>query len=64
MDKDIKYEVFINLNTYENWEGQLIQVNGGGLTQTFTIGNIYRPTRSFNESIMNLSMNSQWLFRP
>ncbi len=64
VDQHIKYEVLINVNTYENWEGQLIQVNGGGLTQTFTIGNIYRPTRSFNEYIMNLSMNSQWLFRP
>ena len=40
----------MNLNTYKNWEGQLIQVNGGGLTQTFTIGNIYRPPRSLNEN--------------
>ena len=50
VDQHIKYEVLINLNTYGNWEGQLIQVNGGGLTQTFTIGNIYRPPRSLNEN--------------
>ena len=40
----------MNINTYTKWEGQLIQVNGGGLTQTFTIGNIYRPPRSLNEN--------------
>ena len=40
----------MNLNTYTNWEGQFIQVNEGGLTQTFTIGNIYRPPRSLNEN--------------
>ena len=40
----------MNLNTYKNWEGQLIRVNVGCLTQTFTIGNIYRPPRSLNEN--------------
>ena len=50
VDQHIKYEVLINLNIYGNWEGQLIQVNGGGLTPTFTIGNIYRPPRYLNEN--------------
>ena len=50
VDQHINYELVMNLNTYKNWEGQLIQVNGGGLTQTFTIGNIYRPPRSLNEN--------------
>ena len=49
VDQHINYELLMHLNTYTNWEGQLIQVNGGGLTQTFTIGNIYRPPRSLNE---------------
>ena len=37
VDQHINYELLMNLNTYTKWEGQLIQVNGGGLTQTFTI---------------------------
>ena len=38
----------MKLNTYKQWEGQIIQVNGGGLPQTITIGNIYRPPRPLN----------------
>ena len=40
----------IKLNTYTNWEGQLLKVKGGGLSHTFVIGNIYRHSRSLNEN--------------
>ena len=40
----------MKLNIYKHWEGQIIQVNGGGLPQTITIGNIYRPPRPLNEN--------------
>ena len=40
----------MNLNMYKHWAGQIIQVNGGGLPQTTTIGNIYRPPRPLNEN--------------
>ena len=40
VDQHLNYELLMNLNTYKHWEGHLIQVNGGALTQTFTIGNI------------------------
>ena len=49
----------MNLNMYEQWEGHIIQITGGGLSQTVTIGNIYRPpwpsTENFNEFINELS---------
>ena len=50
IDKELNFEVLIKLNTYTNWEGQLLKVKGGGLSQTFVIGNIYRPPRSLNEN--------------
>ena len=43
---------------YEQWEGQIIQITGGGLSQSVTIGNIYRPARpsteNYNEFINEL----------
>ena len=50
IDQELSVEVLIKLNTYTNWEGQLLKVKGGGLSQTFVIGNIYRPPRSLNEN--------------
>ena len=38
----------MKLNTYKHWEGQIIQINGGGLPQTITIGIISRPPRPLN----------------
>ena len=35
---------------YEQWEGQIIQITGGGLSQSITIGNIYRPPRPSTEN--------------
>ncbi len=60
IDKHFDYEVKMKLNMYEQWEGQIIQVNGGGLSQTVTIGNIYRPprplTENYNEFINEFTM--------
>ena len=40
----------MKLNMYKHWEGQIIQVNRGGLPQAITIGNIYRPPRPLNKN--------------
>ena len=40
IDKRFDYEAKMNLNTYELWEGQIIQITGGGLSQPVIIGNI------------------------
>ena len=59
IDKRFDYEIKMNLNMYEQWEGQIIQITGGGLSQAVTIGNIYRPPRpstgNYNEFINELS---------
>ena len=34
------------LNMYEHWEGLIVQINGGNLSKSITIGNIYRPPRT------------------
>ena len=40
-----------NLITNSNiWEGLFIDINGGNLCRTFTIGNIYRPLRDNNNN--------------
>ena len=41
IDDKYKADVIINLNSYEHWEGSIIKVNGGNLSKTLTIGNIY-----------------------
>ena len=44
-----KYDYkLIKVNQYENWEGQLIEITGGGLTKPGIMGNIYRPPRDLN----------------
>ena len=49
-DQQFNYELNMKLNSYKHWERQIIQVNGGGLSQMVTIGNIYRPPRLLNEN--------------
>ena len=44
------YKINMKINMYKLWEGQIIEVSGNGLTQTITIGNIYRPPRPSNEN--------------
>ena len=36
----------MNLNLYKQWEGLVIKVKGGTLTNPFIICNVYRPPRS------------------
>ena len=44
-----KYDYkLIKVNQYENWEGQLIEITGGGITKPVIMGNIYRPPRDLN----------------
>ena len=44
-----KYEYkSIKVNQYENLEGQLIEITGGGLTKPVIMGNIYRSSRDLN----------------
>ena len=51
IDTRFKYELLINLNKYEYWEGQIIKVTGGGLPKEIIIGNIYRPPRMLHYQI-------------
>ena len=51
IDDKYKADVISNLNSYEHWEGLIIKVNGGNLSKTLTIGNIYRPPKILNEHI-------------
>ena len=51
IDNKYKAEPIMNLNIYEHWEGLIIKVNGGNLSKSLTIGNIYRPPRTNNEQI-------------
>ena len=36
---------------YEHWEGLIIEIKGGCLSKTITIGNIYRPPKTTNDSL-------------
>ena len=49
----LEYEIIMTINTYEHWEGQIIQVTGGGLTHAATIVNVYRPPRPSRENYHN-----------
>ena len=51
IDNKYKAEPIMNLNIYEHWEELIIKVNGGNLSKSLTIGNIYRPPRTNNEQI-------------
>ena len=50
IDQQVNYELNMKFSTYKHWEVQIMQVNGGVLPQTITIGNIYRPPRPLNEN--------------
>ena len=45
-----KYKPFQNTHTFETWEGQYIQVHGGGFSKQLIIGNIHRPPKDINEN--------------
>ena len=38
-----RYEVKLKLNMYKHWERLIVQINGGNLSKSKMIGNIYRP---------------------
>ena len=46
IDNRFDYEIIMNLNMYKQWEGLVIKVKGGTLTNPFIICNVYRPPRS------------------
>ena len=41
----------ININRYKHWGGLIIEIKGGCLSKTVTIGNIYRPPKTTNDSV-------------
>ena len=51
VDNTYKTEVKCNINMYEHWEGLLIEIKGGSLSNTITIGSIYRPPKTTNDSL-------------
>ena len=36
---------------HESWEGLIVQITGGGLNKTVTLGNIYRHPRGRNDDL-------------
>jgi len=36
---------------YDHWEGYIVQINGGNLSKSKTIGNMYRPPRTLNDKL-------------
>ena len=51
VDNTYTSKVKLNINMHESWEGLIVQITGGGLTKTLTLGNIYRPPRSRNDDL-------------
>ena len=55
LNETFKYKPLQNTHRYETWEGQYIQVHGGGLSKKIIIGNIYRPPKDLNENYKNFT---------
>ena len=51
VDNKYKTELKCHINMYEHWEGLIIEIKGGCLSKTITIGNIYRPPKTTNDSL-------------
>ena len=51
IDTKYKTEVKFNINRYEHWEGLIIDIKGGSLSETITIENIYKPPRTTNDNL-------------
>ena len=51
VDNKYKTEVKCTINMYEHWEGLIIEIKGGCLSKTLTIGNIYRLPKTTNDSL-------------
>ena len=46
--KRFKYTIRFNAEPSQIWEGQFIDISGGGLHKTITVGNIYKPPRNYS----------------
>ncbi len=44
-----KYTIKLTINKSKIWEGQFINVTGGGLSKHVILGNMYIPSRDINE---------------
>ena len=51
VDNNYRCEVKLKLNMYEHSEVLIVQINGGNLSKSVTIGNIYRPPRTSNDNL-------------
>ena len=51
VDNTYASKVKLHINMLESWEGLIVQITGGGLTKTVTVGNIYRPPRNRNDDL-------------
>ena len=51
VDNNYRSEVKLKLNMYKHWESLIVQINGGNLSKSITIGNIYRPPRTSNDNL-------------
>ena len=51
LNDNYSYKIRNLYNGSNIWEGLFIDINGGNLCRTFTIGNIYRPPRDNNNNI-------------
>ena len=50
LQKRFDYKVCKTINTSNIWECVFIDIKNGGLKNTLTLGNIYRPPRDLNEN--------------
>ena len=51
VDNKYKTKLKCNINMYEHWEGLIIEIKGGCLSKTITIGSIYWPPKTTNDSL-------------
>ncbi len=50
LNENYDYKTKQNCNQSRIWEGQFINIIGGGLSKSITLGNVYRPPRDTNEN--------------
>ena len=48
VDNTYTSKVKPHINMHEFWEGLIVQIKGGGLTKSLTLGNINGPPRTRN----------------
>ena len=51
VDNIYKTEVKLNIKRYGHWERLIIEIKGGCLSKSLTIGNLYRPPKTANDSL-------------